>query len=67
MSSRSKRNLKRQTIGAYISPAQRRANKLEDGKSVRPLTEAERRYVHRMNQYYGTEAGSWLHPPELCA
>jgi predicted RNA-binding protein Jag len=62
-----RKQLRHRYISSYIAPAKRAANKVEDGKSVRPLTPAERRYIHRMNQYYGTEAGSWLHPPELRA
>lgn len=67
MPNNTRRKLKRQALGAYISPAQRHANKVEGGKSVRPLTDIGRRHVHRMNQYYGTDAATWVHPPELCA
>jgi hypothetical protein len=61
-----KRKLAKSAISSHITPAQRRANKQEDGKSVRLLTEDERRYVARINRYYGHEqAGALVHPESL--
>lgn len=37
--------------GSYITPAKRAANKEADGKPVRLLTKAERRFVARANRY----------------
>lgn len=60
-----RRKLKRKAIGAYIDSAKRRANKIEDGKSVLPLSEEYRRYVSKMNAFCGSSV-SWQHPPTLC-
>lgn len=66
MSNTERRKLAKRAISSHITPAQRRSNKQEDGKSVRLLTEDERRYVARINRYYGHGTSSMLvHPVSL--
>lgn len=52
MADKVRRRMNKRSLCKHISIEQRRANKVEDGMPIRPLSNDDRRYVAKLNSYH---------------